>query len=82
MQDLVRQPVADSVEHAWIGERALQRVRLGLQPLAERRQIGLQHIESARIVRSESGFSIHHMQRRAVFRAGLGEEQRAGRKVE
>jgi hypothetical protein len=77
MQDLVRVCVADTAQDARVGERALQRVIALAQARAERGEIGPEHFHSAAIVVGELRLAREHMQRRATFRAGFGERQRA-----
>ena len=65
-----------------IGQRALERVVLAEQGRAERLEIGIQHLEPARIVRREAGLAFDHVQRCPLLRAELGQHQRAVRKIE
>jgi len=49
VQDLVRVRVADAGEEPRIGQGALQRMVLPLQPFAERADIGAEDLDAARI---------------------------------
>ena len=49
---------------------------------AERGEVGIQHLEPARIVRREPGLAFDHVQRGPLLRAELGQDQRAVRKIE
>ena len=83
MQDLVGVGVADAAEQPRVGERALERVVLAAQP---RRERGERRRPGPRARRDRARRSAASprtsVQRGAPLRAGLGEEQRAGREVE
>ncbi len=81
-QDLVGVRVSDSVEEARIGERAFDRVVLGGQRRAKRREAGTEDVDSARIHRRNRIAPMHHVQRRAAFRPRFGERQRTVGKIE
>jgi hypothetical protein len=82
VQDLVGVGVADATEDARIGERALQRVVLVLEPLHERRQIRSQDFEPPRRQREDRFFTRDDVDGCLTFRALLGEDRGAVWKVE
>src|SRR5262249_39531723 len=49
VENLVRVRIADSIEHVWIGEGALDRVILSADATGERLEIRFQHADAARI---------------------------------
>ena len=82
VQDLVRVRVADAVEQARIGERALHRVVLRREARRERREVRALHVEAAHVERAQRERALHAMQRRAALGAGFGERERPVREVE
>jgi hypothetical protein len=82
VQDLVRVGVPDTVEQARVGEGALQGVGLRLQRGPKGGEVGGENVESTGVVRGERCGAAHHVQRRPVLLARLGEEQGAARKIE
>ena len=82
MEDLVRIGVADAAQQARIGERALERVVLAHERVAEAREVRLERFEPARIHLRERRLPLHEVKARALLRARLGEQQRARRKID
>ena len=82
VQDLVTVRVADPAQHARVGQRALDRVALARERRPERAEVGVEHLEPARIVLGERRRAAHQVDRRALLRAGLGHHERARREVE
>ena len=73
MQDLVRVGVADAAERTWIGQRALECVVLGNQPLAKLLVRSVEDFQSAGIVLRELLAAAKHVQRGAALRARFGQ---------
>src|SRR5262250_1675711 len=82
MQYLVGVGVADAAEEPRVGEGAFQGVALADQHLPEALEAGVEDLDAAWIERRERGFTAHQMQRGALLRAGLGEQQRSRGEVE
>src|SRR3989449_5936996 len=82
MQDLVGVRVADAAEDPRVGQRALERVVLPGERVAERRQVRVKYLEAARVVRAQTGFATDQMQRGPPLRARLGQDDRPRREVE
>src|SRR2546428_3515562 len=82
MQDLVGVRVADAAEDPRVGQRALERVVLPGERVAERRQVRVKYLEAARVVRAQTGFATDEMQRGPPLRARLGQDDRPRREVE
>ena len=83
VQDLVRVRVADAAEEVRIGQRALERVVLArerrVELLERRRRAARGRRDRAR---ASAASPAHELQRRALLRARLGQQQRAVREVE
>ena len=83
MQDLVRVRVADAAEEVRIGQRALERVVLAPQRRGE-----VSHAAASATSRppgssaASAALALHDVQRRALLRARLGQQQRAVREIE
>src|SRR5205085_3351276 len=73
---------ADAAEEARVGERALQRVVLEPEGRAERLGRSGEDVDAARIERRERRTPVQDVERGALLRARLGQEERAVRKVE
>src|ERR1700722_2427018 len=82
MQDLIRISVADSAQHARIGERALERVVLRGQHGAKRIEIGGKDVDPSRVERRQVLFSSNDMERGSFLRSSFGENQRTVGKIE
>ena len=82
MQDLVGVRVADAAEDPRVGQRALERVVLPGERVAECRQVRVKDLEAARVVLAQTGFATDEMQRGPPFRARLGQDHRPRREVE
>src|SRR6185369_11747546 len=75
MQDLVAVRVADAAEEPRVGQRALERVALAHEDVAERLGIRVEHLEAAGIVGGEPGLSPYEVQRGTLSRAGLRQHE-------
>ena len=82
MEDLVGIGVADPAEDRGIGQHALERMVLGGEGCAERREIGLQHLEAPGIVLAQGRFAPGQVDGRALLRARLGHEKRPRRAIQ
>ena len=82
MQDLVGVGVADAAQQPWIGQRALERVVLVLERGPERRGVGGEHVDPARIVLAQRPFTLHEVDRRPALGAGLGQHERSALELE
>src|SRR5206468_6009209 len=82
VQDLVGVGVADAAQQPWIGQRALERVVLVLERGPERRGVGGEHVDPARIVLAQRPLALHEVDRRPALGAGLGQHERSALELE
>ncbi len=82
MEDLVGVGVADAGEETRIRQRALQRVVLPCQRLAESRQVRVEDLDAAAVELREARAPLDEVERRPLLRAHLGQHERAFRKIE
>ena len=83
VQDLVRVRVADAAEEPRVGERALERVVLARERARRTASsVASSDLEPAAVELRERVRAAHDVERRALLRARLGEDQRARREVE
>ena len=77
VQNLVGVRVADAAEEMRIGQRALERVVLPPQRLANSSAVDVKHLEAAGIECGQRLLAPNQIQRGAPLRARLGQQQRA-----
>ena len=82
MQDLVGVGVADAGEQARVRQRALGRMVLARQRLAETGEVHSEHLDPPAVELRERRLSRDQMERGPLLRRGLGEHERAVGKVE
>ena len=82
VQNFIGVGIADAAQRMRIGKGALKRMVLTCKCVAKRLQIGDEDVDAAGIHCKQCRFSRDNMQRRATCRAGLGEHERAARKIE
>ncbi len=82
MKDLVGVGIADPAEEVRIGQRAFERVVLARERTREAREIALERLDSAGIELGEFRATANGDERRALLRAGFGEQERAALEVE
>jgi hypothetical protein len=82
VEDLVRVGVADPREEPRVGERPLQRVVLAPERRGERLRRRSDRVEAARVVLGERCLAPDDVERRALLRPRLRQEERAALEVE
>src|SRR5689334_20721773 len=82
MEDLIGVGVADTTDQARIGERALQRVILCAERVAERGCMRIENLDASRIDRFEHAGSTQDVDGRPVPLARLCHGERAGREIQ
>src|SRR5438105_3384063 len=82
MKDLVGVRVANATEQMRIGQCALERTILGGERRAKLFERRIQRFDAARIERADSVKAVDELNRRALLRARLREDQRAAREFE
>ena len=82
VENLIGVSVADAAEQARIGEGALDHVVLPGQHPREIGRLRFQHLQAPRVVLGQPRLPPHQMERGPTLAARLGEQQRAGGKIE
>src|SRR5713101_9405344 len=82
MQDLVRVRIPDAGEDVRVGQRALERVILARDGVAEFRLGAGERLDPAGVERDDRRLALQEMNRRALLRPGLGQRERARREVQ
>src|SRR5215470_17247999 len=75
MKNLVGVGVANAAEQMRIGQRTLERVIASAERLRKGHEIGIHHLEPARLVLRKGGFSLDDIQRRLPLGTRLSEDQ-------